>query len=232
LRSLRLTLPLLVVAMVCFCSGAGAADPAPKRGRTQTAQAREASVSRSLRSVEDETPVTTDREKMALRFAEENHDELFSLLQTLRKTNSRYYQDALRELSREAERLAKIGDRDSDRYRLSLKIWKLDSRLRLEVARLSMAQADEIESRLMPLLTERHAVRLELLELEQLRANDRLHKVSQQLATAKEDGEKRVSQELERLSRTIISRNRPTAAQQKKSQKAPLAETKKKTEAK
>ena len=177
-----------------------------------------AKTARTGRAAEDSAPITEEREEAALKFAELHHDELFSLLQTLRKTNNRYYQAGLRELSRETERLARISERDPERYRLSVEIWKLDSRLRLEVARLSMAAVEEIDSRLLPLLEARQAARIELLELDAARARERLKRFDEQLETAR-DAE-RINQELERLRRTILAKNKTRLSQPQPSAKS------------
>ncbi len=68
-------------------------------------------------------PVSEAAEKIsALGFARAQHPELATLLDALRRSNQPAYQAALRDLSRDAERLNKLAERDADRHQLSLRI--------------------------------------------------------------------------------------------------------------
>lgn len=153
-------------------------------------------------------PVSEAAEKVALDFARAQHPELADLLDALRRSNQRAYQAALRDVSRDAERLNKLAERDADRQQLSLRVWKLDSRIRLEIARLSMSSDVEVESRLRPMIEKRQAARLALLEFEHQRQKERLDKLSEQLAAARRSSADRVAAEIDRLQRLIAARSK------------------------
>lgn len=153
-------------------------------------------------------PVSEAAEKVALDFARAQHPELADLLDALRRSNQRAYQAALRDVSRDAERLNKLAERDADRHQLSLRVWKLDSRIRLEIARLSMSSDVEVESRLRPMIEKRQAARLALLEFEHQRQKERLDKLSEQLAAARRSSADRVAAEIDRLQRLIAARSK------------------------
>lgn len=156
-------------------------------------------------------------EEQALAFAREHHPELASLLDMLRGMDRKHYEDALRDLTRDIERLAR-GDRDTERYALSLELWKLDSRIRLDVARHRMSGASEFEASVRPLVQQRHDVRIRLLELDRRRSAERVARLDQELATLRARPEERTAQEITVLKKSVAgaarkgSDNKPKAA--------------------
>ena len=199
----RLLTTTLILTLSCVIAAASLADDkagAKTAGRQQPQQTR-------TRTTPDE-PVSAEAEKTALDFAHAQHPELADLLDALRRSNQPAYQAALRDVSREAERLAKLAERDSERYDLSLRIWNLDSRIRLEIARLSMSSDTEVESRLRPMIEERQAARLALLEVDYQRQKERFEKVSEQLDATRRSSSDRVSAEIDRIQRLIASRSK------------------------
>ncbi len=216
LRSLTRT---LILTLACVIVAPCRADNKPAtRQQSQRSQARTVSVE----------PVPASAEKTALDFAHAQHPELADLLDALRRSNQPAYQAALRDVSREAERLAKLAERDAERYELSLRIWNLDSRIRLEIARLSMSSDTEVESRLRPMIEERQAARLALLEVEYQRQKDRFEKVSEQLEATRRSSSDRVSAEIDRIQRLIASRSktRSSAANSKSDRAKPVTRQK------
>ena len=195
-RMLTLTLACVIAAPCLAGEKAGektASRQQPQRGQTRTAP---------------NEPVSVEAEKTALEFVHAQHPELADLLDALRRSNQPAYQAALRDVSREAERLGKLAERDSERHELSLRIWNLDSRIRLEIARLSMSSDTEVESRLRPMIEERQAARLALLEVDYQRQKDRFEKVSEQLNATRRSSSDRVSAEIDRIQRLIASRSK------------------------
>ncbi|MHC4876497.1 MAG: hypothetical protein ACYTGL_08355 [Planctomycetota bacterium] len=152
--------------------------------------------------------VSKEAEKAALVFVRKQHSELADLLNSLRESNESAYQSALRDLSRDVDRLQKLADRDADRYRLSLNVWNLDSRIRLEIARLSMSSDAEVDSRLRPLMKERQTARTALLELEHKRLTDRLKKLGEQLDETRNQADARIDSEIERIQRLVSARTK------------------------
>lgn len=148
------------------------------------------------------TPVVVD-EKAALQFATTHHPELAEILQTLRKANKQQFQAAITDLSREQERIGRLSERDPDRAKLAIATWQIESRLRLEVARFTMAQDAEREARIKSLLTERAAIRQQTLEFDLRRTQQRLTKLEEQLAQHKGNSEKQVAAEWDRLKKNV-----------------------------
>lgn len=163
------------------------------------------------------TPVVVD-EKAALQFAIAHHPELAEILQTLRKSNKQQFQAAISDLSREQERISRLNERDSERAKLSITAWQVESRLRLEVARFTMTQDAEREARIKELLSERARVRRELLELEHRRAQQRLAKLEEQLAQQKENSDKQIAAEWDRLKKNVAgqAKSKPRTETKKK----------------
>ncbi|NQV28897.1 MAG: hypothetical protein HQ518_31470 [Rhodopirellula sp.] len=160
-------------------------------------------------------PISKEREEVAVDFAREHHPELAALLEGLRKTDTRNFQAGLRELTRDAERLGKMLERKDDRYRISLELWKLDSRIRLEVARMSMSPGEDFELRLRPLMEQRQAVRLQLTLLEHQRTAERLAKYEEQLKTLQSGSDELIDSEIERLRKLAVSKTRVKPRPQK-----------------
>ncbi|MBI1310919.1 hypothetical protein GC176_06385 [bacterium] len=194
-RSLAGLLPLTIVCVVTLLSYAD--EKSAPRKQSQRPQ----------EPVSAE-PVSDAVEKAALGFARAQHPELADLLDALRRSNLPAYQSALRDVSRDAERLKKMAERDAERYQLSLQIWNLDSRIRLEIARLSMSSDSEVESRLRPMIEERQAVRIALLEVDYQRQKERFEKVSEQLAATRKSSDDRVAAEIDRIQRLISAKSK------------------------
>lgn len=147
-------------------------------------------------------------EAEALAFAREHHPELAHLLDALRGMERRHFDEALKELTREVERLVRMQERDPDRYPLSLELWKLDSRIRLEVARFSTSKNEDFTDRLKPLVHQRREVRLQLLELERSKAMERIARLDDQLTAMRNDPNEQLTQEINGLRKAAIARNR------------------------
>lgn len=153
-------------------------------------------------------PISKDRAEAAVRFARKHHPELAKLLEGLRKSNDRHYQAGLRALTRDAERLAKMGERQDERYPVSLELWKLESRIRLEIARLSMSPDEDFEPRLRPLMEKRQTARVQLVKMERQRTAERLAKYDDELKTLQSRSDGLVGSEIERLKRMMAARAR------------------------
>ena len=209
LHSLLKTL-LLVIACAAVVSSFADDKPTPRK-QSQTVSAE---------------PLSENAEKTALEFARAQHPELASLLDALRRSNQPAYQAALRDVSRDAERLNKLAERDADRHQLSLRIWNLDSRIRLEIARLSMSSDAEVETRLRPMLEERQSARLALLDFDYQRQKERLDKLNEQLTATRRSSADRVAAEIDRLQRLIASRSKTRTAASKPNRTKPTTRAK------
>ena len=186
---------------------AAARDAGTSESESETATASRSSSPRNGNSLDKrDAPIGKERAEDAMRFAREHHSELAELLEGLRKSDGRHFQAGLRALARDAERLEKMVDRKDERYPVSLELWKLDSRIRLEVARLSMSPDEDFEPRLRPLMEKRQAVRVQLLQRERRRSAERLAKYDEQLKTLQAGSNDLVGAEIERLKKTVVLR--------------------------
>jgi len=174
-------------------------------------------------------PISKERAEAALRFARKYHPELAKLLEGLRKSNDRHFQAGLRSLSRDSERLAKMDERKDGRYPVSLELWKLDSRIRLEIARLSMSPGEDVEPRLRPLMETRQAVRIKLVKIELQRTAERLAKYDEELKTLQSGSDGLVGSEIERLKKMMAARVRVKNSRPQTSKETAAATPKRKS---
>ena len=173
-------------------------------------------------------PISKERAEAAVRFARRHHSELAKLLEGLRKSNDRHFQTGLRALARDAERLAKMSERKDDRYPVSLELWKLDSRIRLEIARLSMSPDQNFEPRLRPLMEKRQAARVQLVKMELQRTTERLAKFDEELKTLQSGSDGLVGSEIERLKKMMAARVRLKSSREATSNETAAAPKKRK----
>lgn len=155
-----------------------------------------------------EAPISKDREDAAVKFARDHHPELAELLEGLREADKRNFQAGLRALTRDAERLEKMVERNDERYPVSLELWKLDSRIRLEIARMSMSPDEDFEPRLRPLMEERQSARVRLIKMERLRTAERLAKYDEQLRTLQSESDDLVGAEIDRVKKLVAAQAR------------------------
>lgn len=141
----------------------------------------------------------------ALAFAQKHHPELAQLLKRLKSADQPAFRKAIDDLSQARRRLTRLQERDSERYDAALRIWSLDSRIRLLVARSTMNDKHDVESRLRRLLRERQQTRLTLLRLEQERLQSRLEHVRQQMTRLEDRPQEALDNDLARIQRGMKS---------------------------
>jgi len=139
---------LLLLLMVTVISGDDSTKDKPTRGRQP-------------RNVAERIRLTDAEKAAALKFAEKNHPELAQLIAKLKENQPTQYRDALKHLNRAVVRFERLGEKQDDRYLLQLAIWKIDSRVGLEVARVSVRSKQQTKL-LEQLLLRRRRKRLEL----------------------------------------------------------------------
>ena len=144
-----------------------------------------------------------DREQVAITFAQTHHPELAALLKRLKSTDKAAYRKAIRDVFQTSERLVRLERNDPERYDRALRLWTLDSRIRLLAARSTMSSDPEIDDRLRKLLRERRQVRLAMLQWERERLEARLERIDDQIDRLKDDGDQAVNGELNRLKRAV-----------------------------
>jgi hypothetical protein len=197
---------------LCYALLAAALLAAPLLGQESSSssqeKAQESSMgtrARAQKTAKDEKVpgFTLEREAAALSFVEQHHAELGELLARLKTSNRRGYQQAINELFRTSERLATTKEKDSTRYDFELRIWKLDSRIRLLAARMSMSASPELQAEIKSLLLEKADVQIEQKLFERQRLATRLEKLDASIDRARQQREAKAQESLDVLLRDM-----------------------------
>lgn len=195
-------------------------DPAGKGDKAKTTKekkaAEQAKRQQKLRKSDRVTGLSERQQKNAIEFAQKNHPELLPLLKQLKSKDRRVdYQRAIRDLHNANTRFGRLKERlSTERYESQLLIWKLDSRIRLQLAKWSMSKDDKLETDIRSALTERQALQRRQLEEELQRLNERRSRIEKLLGGLSSDS---VTAEWERLAKSVTRGNRQNkkAAQKK-----------------
>jgi len=147
--------------------------------------------------------IDAEREKRAIEFAKLHHPELAKLIQRLKKHKPREYKRAIRDLDNTLTKLDRFKNRDSERYRLTLERWEVDSRIRLLAARVSVMGSSDDKSELKSLLKQRVDLQLELLRHDQKMAEKRLDKIENSIKEIEQNREAFLDAELKKINRSI-----------------------------
>jgi uncharacterized protein YhaN len=175
-----------------------------------------------LKAQPESVSVTPAREAKAIAFARKHHPELADLLARLKKADAQAYEKALREVSQNTERLSKLRETDTERYDFSLRMWTLDSRIRLLAARSTMSNDPGIENELRELLRERQDLRLAMLKVERERLHARLERLNGQIQQLESDLGGVVENDFARIQREIkAAANRERRAAEQAQPKKP-----------
>lgn len=150
--------------------------------------------------------VTPERAAAAETFARLNHPDLAELLKRLKAARQGDYDNAIRALFRESERLAKLKGRDAERYALELEVWKISSRIQLAAARLAMEDSPELRSELLALVRAKIDARTALVQLDKARLAARISKLDADLAELQHDPTASAEQELDKLLKSAQAR--------------------------
>lgn len=142
---------------------------------------------------------TKEREAAAFTFVREHHPELANLLEQLKADDRIEYRRAVVELFAASERLAQIQENNPARYELELRLWKLNSRIHVLAARLSMGIDPAADDELRRALADELLVRQQLIQLERDRAAVRLGNLEKQLETLRRDEPTQIEQRRERV---------------------------------
>lgn len=212
---------ILLTSMFALLVGTAAADPpaVPTRATRpapESAAAQKSEVERAAkrasgvkkRAEPESVPMTPAREELALNFARMHHRELADLLSGLKGADQEHYENAVREVARDADRIGRSEQRDPERHEVLVRIWKFDSRIRLEAARFSMDPSEEIEKKLRHLMISRQKARLACLKLDRQRAKTRHQRLDEQIDMLAANPEERINAEIERLRKTLAAKGR------------------------
>jgi len=169
-------------------------------------------------------PVTEQDRTEAQKFVAEHHPELASLLSQLQKSRPAEFERALRELVPQTQAIQRSKERSPARYESQLAAWKVDSQIRVLMARWSRKQDPETETKVRELIAHRQQLRREQTQAEKQRLTEQLQKLDEQLQSFRQPETERVQAEWEQLSRRAT-----IAAKQAEKQKTNSTGDKKKT---
>lgn len=141
-------------------------------------------------AAEPQLPVfTEEREAAALTFVRRNYPDLLPLLERVRRTDWKRYQQEICEIFQFSEALTELRTHDERRYQLELERWKTESRALVQVARLStsntvekpnlQAELRDAAKRLVELDMELLRLRIEELERELGEARDEMNRAEE-----------------------------------------------------
>lgn len=156
---------------------------------------------------EKKTP-EAEREEAALLLVRQHQPELLELLNRLKGTKEKDYQQAIRELSRDSQRINSFKEKDPQRFDLEIRAWQLDSRIRLLTAKLSLEDRPELQEDLKAALAERADLRLAQRRLERERVAARLTKLDEDIAALVKNRDEDLKKTFDRLLRAA-ERARP-----------------------
>ncbi len=153
------------------------------------------------------------------------------MLDQLKLNDVAEYQRAIRELFHSSEKLAQVQERNPKRYPMELEAWKLNSRIRLLVARLTMSPDPKVEDELRQALVQQIGQRKASLTEERERLESRIVELKEQLDKLDQQQTKSVEQRMARLlseasrSHSEIKAAHEGNSKKKKSEKRAESET-------
>ena len=159
-----------------------------------------------------EFSMTPEREAAALTFVQQHHPELTRLLEHLKNKSSVEYARAIRDLFQTSERLAKVRERDTQRYELELQLWKTKSRSDLLAARLQVKESPKLRDQLQQALADKEDAQIRLLELERDRLAERLKALEANIQARNAGKQESVEQRLKQVTKSALDRKKKREA--------------------
>ena len=156
------------------------------------------------------TKITPEREAAAITFAGQNHPELSLLLANLKQNNPTEYHAAVVELDRIVERLSSLKSKNVSQHDSELAHWKMDSRIRLMAARLTMSDNPALEAELKIAVREKVELTLAERKAERDRLQKRVEKLDQSIGELSTKLDEVAAKEFALLKRSAQS-SKPTA---------------------
>lgn len=192
----------------------GAGEPLQGAGDRGTASAAGTadSGSKSSPKVVARTELSAADRTEALRFVAEHHPELAHLLMQLKKSRSVEFERAVRELVQQTQAIQRLQEKNPARYETQLKAWKLDSQIRVLMARWARTADSGLELEIRGLIAERQRMKSSQLSADRAKLEEQLKRMDEQLATFSEAEDVRVAAEWEQLSRRAKAAIRPVNA--------------------
>lgn len=150
--------------------------------------------------------VSNQRRAELMAFVKIHHAELRPLLASLQKNRPNKIQSVLRTLDREVKNLQTWEKRSPERYKKSLALWIVKSKIELLSAQLVVKKSNKartaLKNDLSNLITERHDMQVDLLTYDAELTKKRLEKLEDQLKTHRTNRGSEIQQQL-----TAITKN-------------------------
>lgn len=137
------------------------------------------------------------RNKVLYQFVDEQHPKLRQLLKLLEKKRPEEFQKAMRTLSGQYDRLARIEARDPERYEIAIEQWKVRSRIKYVSAQLTVENTEEIEQSLRKLLKQDWDLVIRMRKLEIRRQEAKLAEMRENLAEQRQAKKERLDTQFE-----------------------------------
>ena len=190
---------------VLVCLGAARlliADAVQKPAPTSADQPAAGSLRQAKAKNKQPLAITAEREAAVMNFVERNHAELGELLDYLKTSQPRQYEQAVKDIYRVTERLASIQERDPLQYELEVKLWTAQSRVQLLAARLKMGDNESVKKDLREALAAQVDARLDVLKHQKKQAAERLERMEKDIEQLETNKDKAVERQLESLARS------------------------------
>lgn len=139
--------------------------------------------------------VTGKMKSELMAFVKKHHPELRQLLNQLEERHPDKHAVALRSLYRKYERVQRFED-DPEKHESALMQWKLNSRIDLAAAQVSLKDSPEVRNELKQLVSKRLDARQEQLVGELARARQRIERIESQLDRLDTDREAEVERQI------------------------------------
>ena len=151
----------------------------------------------------DKGRMSAEHEAAALGFVALNHPDLVEVLNRLKASNHAEYEKALRQIHQTSEHLAKLSKDDPERHEAEMRLWKVDSRLQLLAARMSVNNASAANDELKQVVREEFEAKAELLALEHKRQTAQLKKLETEISRLNQGRDKEIDARVNELKKEI-----------------------------
>jgi len=152
--------------------------------------------------------ISAEDRSAALSFVAEHHPELSHLLMQLQKSRPLEFERALRELVLQTQAIARLQDKNPARYQTQLAAWKLDSQIRVLMARWARTEDAALQSQIRTLIAQRQQMKVSQLQADRQKLEEQLKRIEDQLSGYAGPEEQRVDTEWEQLSRRAKAASR------------------------
>lgn len=153
---------------------------------------------------------TEEREAAALFFVKKHLPELTQVLDPLKRDHPLHYQREIREIFQVTELLADLAD-DTARYDIELKIWIMENRAHVLLAKISTPDVDErkkLQNQLQDLAGQLVGLDIEYLEMRAEQLDREIGETREELTKIRENRDRMVKDRYEGLLQKLSKRKK------------------------